>query len=143
MTLADKVRKFCEYQDRSETEVRRKMAQLLIPIPEREDLLQELIEEKYVDDERFAESFIRGKVNQKRWGRTRLNYELRLKGISDSIITEKMSEIDEETYNKNLEYLIERWKSEHSKPDKQKLFQYLIRKGYQTDEITKALSIKQ
>ena len=66
-TLADKVMKFCSYQERSRLEVRRKMAALKMPPAEAERLLADLVEMNFVSDERFAESFIRGKMNIKRW----------------------------------------------------------------------------
>ena len=62
-TLADKVMKFCSYQERSRLEVRRKMAALKMPPAEAERLLVDLVEMNFVSDERFAESFIRGKMN--------------------------------------------------------------------------------
>lgn len=136
MDAAEKIRRYCEYQDRCEAEVRRKMAQLLVPAEERDSLMAQLKEERYVDDERFAESFIRGKVNQKRWGRAKIRAELQLHGISASIIAEKMAELDEERYGENLRYLADRWKRENPDGERAKLIRHLLSKGYTMDEIS-------
>ena len=136
MDTAEKIRRYCEYQDRSEAEVRRKMAQLLVPAEEREALMERLKEERFVDDGRFAESFIRGKVNQKRWGRAKIRAELQLHGISAAVISEKMAEMDEERYIENLRYLAEKWGRENPGGERAKLIRHLLSKGYTMDEIS-------
>lgn len=135
MDVADKIRRYCEYQDRSEWEVRRKMAQLLVPEEQRDDLMQDLIENKYVDDGRFTENFIRGRISQKRWGRIKIKMELLKHGISPSLIEEKMGESDNELYMANLHYLAERWKRENPDGDRPKMLRHLLGKGYTMDEI--------
>lgn len=139
MTNADKVRKYCTYQDRSSLEVRRKMAQLLIPADEAELLMAELVEEKYVDDVRFAESFIRGKLSIKRWGRVKIKVELAQHGISSDIIRQKIGEIDADLYNENLKYLVEKWKRENPGAEREKMFRFLLSKGYEYAEINEFL----
>lgn len=136
MDTAEKLRRYCEYQDRSEQEVRRKMAQLLVPNEERDNLMEQLKNERFVDDERFAESFIRGKMNQKRWGRVKIQAELRLHGVSTAIISEKMALMDEERYFENLRYLADKWQRETHDNDRTKLIRHLLSKGYTMDEIS-------
>lgn len=136
MDAAEKIRRYCEYQDRCEAEVRRKMAQLLVPAKERDTLMEQLKEERYVDDERFAESFIRGKVNQKRWGRVKIRAELQQHGIRTAIITQKMAEMDEEKYGENLHFLAEKWKRENPDGERAKMIRHLLSKGYTMDEIS-------
>lgn len=135
MDAVEKIRRYCEYQDRCESEVRRKMAQLLVPAEERDSLMEQLKAERFVDDERFAESFIRGKVNQKRWGRVKIRVELQQHGISSTIITKKMSEMDETRYEENLRYLVGRWKQENPDGERAKMVRHLMSKGYTADEI--------
>lgn len=136
MDTAEKLRRYCEYQDRSEREVRRKMAQLLVPEEEREDLMQQLRDEQFVDEERFTESFIRGKVNQKRWGRAKLRAELMQHGIPSELITRKLAEMDEERYFENLRYLADKWRRENPEGGADKLVRHLLAKGYTMDEIS-------
>lgn len=97
--------------------------------------MQELEGQGFVNDERFAECFIRGKINIKRWGRVKIRIELQQHGISSDIISQKMSEIDDNQYFENLQYLIFRWNRENPDGEKQKLFRFLMSKGYTIDEI--------
>ncbi|MBR0055558.1 MAG: regulatory protein RecX [Bacteroidales bacterium] len=135
LTAAEKIRRYCEYQDRSEWEVRRKIAQLLVPQEERNNLIHQLIEEKFVDDERFAESFIRGKMNQKRWGRIKIRAELMQHGIPSSLFEKKMAEVDDSQYMENLRYLADKWQRENPSGERAKMIRHLLSKGYTMDEI--------
>lgn len=137
MTASEKIRRYCEYQDRCAMEVRRKMAQLLIPDEERDNLMQELIDEKYVDNERFAESFIRGKINQKRWGRVKIRIELQQYGIPAALIDRKLAEVDEDQYFDNLHHLTEKWNRENPAGERAKMIRHLLAKGYTIDEINR------
>ena len=139
-TLADKVMKFCSYQERSRLEVRRKMAALKMPPAETERLLADLVEMNFVSDERFAESFIRGKMNIKRWGKVKMRVELHQRGISDEIINQKFDEIDDEQYFANLRYLVEKWSRENPQGEKVKLIKFLLSKGYEMGDINAILN---
>ncbi len=139
-TLADKVMKFCSYQERSRLEVRRKMAALKMPPAEAEGLLVDLVEMNFVSDERFAESFIRGKMNIKRWGKVKMRVELHQRGISDEIINQKFDEIDDEQYFANLRYLVEKWSRENPQGEKVKLIKFLLSKGYEMGDINAILN---
>lgn len=139
-TLADKVMKFCSYQERSRLEVRRKMAALKMPPAEAERLLADLVEMNFVSDERFADSFIRGKMNIKRWGKVKMRVELHQRGISDEIINQKFDEIDDEQYFANLRYLVEKWSRENPQGEKIKLMKFLLSKGYEMGDINAILN---
>ena len=139
-TLADKVMKFCSYQERSRLEVRRKMTALKMPPAEAERLLADLVEMNFVSDERFAESFIRGKMNIKRWGKVKMRVELHQRGISDEIINQKFDEIDDEQYFANLRYLVEKWSRENPQGEKVKLIKFLLSKGYEMGDINAILN---
>lgn len=139
-TLADKVMKFCSYQERSRLEVRRKMAALKMPPAEAERLLADLVEMNFVSDERFADSFIRGKMNIKRWGKVKMRVELHQRGISDEIIHQKFDEIDDEQYFANLRYLVEKWSRENPQGEKVKLMKFLLSKGYEMGDINAILN---
>lgn len=139
-TLADKVMKFCSYQERSRLEVRRKMAALKMPPAEAERLLADLVEMNFVSDERFAESFIRGKMNIKRWGKVKMRIELHQRGIPDEIIRQKFDEIDDEQYFANLRYLVEKWSRENPQGEKIKLMKFLLSKGYEMGDINAILN---
>ena len=121
-------------------EVRRKMAALKMPPAEAERLLVDLVEMNFVSDERFAESFIRGKMNIKRWGKVKMRVELHQRGISDEIINQKFDEIDDEQYFANLRYLVEKWSRENPQGEKVKLIKFLLSKGYEMGDFNAILN---
>ena len=121
-------------------EVRRKMAAVKMPPAEAERLLADLVEMNFVSDERFAESFIRGKMNIKRWGKVKMRVELHQRGISDEIINQKFDEIDDEQYFANLRYLVEKWSRENPQGEKVKLIKFLLSKGYEMGDINAILN---
>ena len=135
LSNADKVRKYCSFQDRCIQEVRYKMRQLKMSTREAESLLKELLEEKFVDEDRFVESFIRGKININRWGKQKIRFELQMRGIDTQLISEKMSEIDEETYQSNIDYLVRNWYHDNPTGDRVKLLKFMYSKGYQPHEL--------
>ena len=135
-----KILKYCAFRDRSALEVRRKMAELKVPEQESEQLMQELLEDGFVDDTRFAEGFVRGKMTYNRWGRVKIRAELLQRGVSSAIIAEQLDNLDQSLYEKNLQYLVERWHRENPGADKAKLYRHLMAKGYTYDEIRQCAS---
>ena len=121
-------------------EVRRKMAELKMSEQESEQLMQEILEDGFVDDTRFAESFVRGKMTYNRWGRVKIRAELLQRGVSSNIIAEQLNSLDQNLYEKNLKYLIERWKRENPVADNAKMFRHLLAKGYTYDEVRQCVS---
>lgn len=137
MTIDEKIRKYCTYEDRCSQQVREKLLTYKLPSAEVESILATLVEERFVDDARYVESFIRGKVNAKRWGRIKLKAALLQKRIAPSLIDEKLQDIDNEKYMENLRYLIEKWKSLNREEERPKLYRYLLSKGYESNLIMK------
>ena len=135
-----KILKYCAFRDRSVLEVRRKMAELKLSEQESEQMMQELLEDGFVDDARFAESFVRGKMTYNRWGRVKIRAELLQRGVSSAIITEQLNDLDNDLYERNLQYLISRWHRENPGADKAKLYRHLMSKGYTYDEIRQCAS---
>ena len=75
-------------------------------------ILSQLIEEDYLNEERFSQQFAGGKFRMKQWGRIKIKYELRQKGVSDYCISKAMKEIDESEYHQTLSKLAtSKWKS--------------------------------
>lgn len=135
MTIADKIRKYCSYQERCCQEVRVKLSSFQLPKQEADALLQQMIDEDFVNEERFVECFIRGKMNVKKWGRVKIKCELLQKQIASSLIEEKLDEIDNDLYINNLILLIDKWKSLNEGEDKMKLYRFLLSKGYESNII--------
>lgn len=135
-----KILKYCAFRDRSVLEVRRKMAELKLSEQESEQMMQELLEDGFVDDARFAESFVRGKMTYNRWGRVKIRAELLQRGVSSAIIAEQLNSLDNDLYERNLQYLASRWHKENPGADKAKLYRHLMSKGYTYDEIRQCAS---
>ena len=77
-----KLKHYCGYHERSHSEVRQKLYSLGLHKKEVEELIARLIEEEYLNEERFARLFASGKSRIKGWGKQKIRHELRLKGVS-------------------------------------------------------------
>lgn len=135
-----KLRQFCAYQERSHSEVKQKLWDLGVWRSEHDEIIASLIEDDYLNEERFAMAFAGGKFRMKNWGRKKIYYGLKEKGISDYLIKRAMKEIDEEAYRKTLRVLAE--KKYESLEDEQylvrrkKTMDYLLQKGYEPELVT-------
>lgn len=134
-----KMEYYCSYQERCYKEVESKLYSYQLISSQKEEILIFLIENNYINEERFAKSFTRGKHNYKYWGKVRIKNELKFRDISSKIITIALLEINEETYLENFNSLAEKnWNAikERSGPKKNKKFvDFLLRKGYETNLI--------
>ena len=130
-----KLEHYCAYQERCHQEVVRKLRDLGM-IPEAIDhILAHLIQENYLNEERFARSFARGKYSQKKWGRNRIVHELKGRQISVYNIRAALQEIDPGDYLDSLDALAEKRLSQLSEPNPQKrrkkLADYLLSRGWE------------
>ncbi len=135
-----KLKQYCAYQERSHNEVKQKLWELGVWRSEHDEIISSLIQDDYLNEERFAKSFAGGKFRMKDWGRKKIYYGLKEKGVSDYIIKLAMKEIDEEHYHKTLHELAEKkWaslKGEQYLVRKKKTMDYLLQKGYEPALIT-------
>jgi regulatory protein len=134
---------YCAYQERCYKEVEEKLYSYAATVSEKEAVLTHLIEQNYINEERFAQSFVRGKHNYKFWGKNRIINELKYRNISSRIIEIALKEIPETTYLSNFHALAEKnWENstERKSPKKNKKFvDFLLRKGYETHLIFEKL----
>lgn len=131
-----KAKYYCAYQERSHAEVKKKLYGFGLYKNEVEILLSRLIEENYLNEERFAIAFAGGKFRIKQWGKTKIKYELMMRQISDYNIKKALSQIEEEDYLKTLQKLAaEKLATLKSEKNifirKSKLQNYLVGKGYE------------
>ena len=96
--ILEKMRSYCMYQDRCVQEVIKKLTRLQVIDKTKSKIIDHLIEDDYLNEVRFAKSFIQGKLRIKKWGRIKLNYELRIRGIKKFIIDEEINKISKEDY---------------------------------------------
>lgn len=139
--ILKKVLHYCAYQDRCTQEVRTKLATFDMPDSEKEKIVKLLVDEGYLDDERYASTFVRSKIHLKKWGINKIKMSLKMKGISDEIIGNALSEIDPEIYKDELIKVLKAKKINESDPYKKKakLAQYAIQKGYEPSLVWDAL----
>lgn len=138
MIIEDAKRKlehYCAYQERCHKEVRLKLENMAL-IPEAIDaIIVHLITNNYLNETRFANSFVSGKLRIKHWGKRRLILELKRKGISERIINDAITTIDYDEYlaifntlaNKKLSQI----KETNSFKKKKKLTDYLAYRGWE------------
>lgn len=131
-----KLQRYCAYQDRCHSEVRNKLLELGVYGDTLEEVMAELIIERFLDEERFARSYVRGKFRLKKWGRIRIRQELRLRKISAYCTKKGFEEIDEEAYQACLRAILEKKIKEYSRKyndftARQKAAVYANGRGYE------------
>ena len=141
--IKHKLEYYCSYQDRCHKEVEQKLNSFTLITELKEKVIVHLIENNFINEERFAKSFVRGKHNYKFWGKNRIVNELKFRNISSRNIQTALKEIPEETYQENFHRLAEKhWNNitERKGPKKNKKFvDFLLRKGYETSLIYEKL----
>ncbi len=139
-----KAKHFCAYQERSHSEVKEKLYDFSLCKNDVEELLSLLIEENYLNEERFAIAFAGGKFRVKQWGKVKIKYELQQKRVSAYCITKALAEIDAEDYYQCLLKLAKAKlalldKEKNVYVRKSKLYSYLLQKGYESSLINEVL----
>jgi regulatory protein len=132
-----KLENYCVYQERCHQEVERKLNEMRM-IPEAKELiLLNLIENNFLNEERFAMSFSRGKFRIKKWGKKRISRELKFKDISEYNIRKGLEEIDQNEYLTTLEEIAikKRDSITEKNPYKksQKITNFLLYRGFEND----------
>ncbi len=141
-----KLENYCVYQDRCHKEVIIKLRGMgMIPIAI-DEVIGHLIQENFLNEERFARSFARGKFNIKKWGKNRIVNELKQRDITKYNINLALKEIEEGIYLETLELLAEKRVGQLTETNlfkkRKKLADYLLYRGWESPlvyEITKRL----
>ena len=132
-----KMAKYCAYQERCQSEVRQKLKSFSLCEEEIESIICELIDQNFLNEERFAKAFVRGKFNQKDWGKNKIKQHLFQKEISAYCIKKGLEEINESDYLNKLERLVYKKKRTLKFSNQfnlnQKVARYLIGKGFESD----------
>jgi regulatory protein len=141
-----KLEHFCVYQDRCHSEVQTKLKEMkMIPIAI-DNIIIHLIEHNFLNEERFAKSYARGKFNIKNWGKIRIIRELKIRKISDYNIKTALKEFTEEDYLDKLNTISEKKlvtiTETNTYKKRKKLADFLLYRGWESHlvyEKTKAL----
>lgn len=131
-----KLQKYCSYQDRCHKDVDQKLKEMQMIPQASEQIILKLIEGNFLNEERFAMAYVRGKFRIKKWGKRRLVSELKKRQISKYIINKALNQISEDDYKATFETLAERKATSilgSSKlKKKKKLADYLLYRGWES-----------
>ena len=140
-----KLKHYCAYQERCHSEVKEKLYSLGVWKKDHDEIMATLIEENYLNEERFAIAFAGGKFRIKHWGRVKIKYELKQKQVSEYSIKKALKQIDEQEYLKTLNKLAKEkyasLKSEQYLVRKKKTMDYLFQRGFETELVNESIKI--
>ncbi len=136
---------YCAYQERSPYEIKNKLDRLGLSNTQITEVLQFLEEENFLNTERFASAFARGKFRLKRWGKRKIQFQLRQKGIPEDTIDAALSGIEADDYENLIRDLtLKKLKDYHKKETLQRnqsVARYLIGKGFEAELVWKWINI--
>ena len=133
----ERIKNYCALQDRCQWDVIQKLREWGLQQSTKDHILEILITNKFIDEERFSTSFCRGKFRIKNWGKRKIVNELRRKQISSICINTGLKEIDEKEYDLVLEKSF--YQKERSIKDKNqfirktKIANFLIQRGFENN----------
>lgn len=139
-----KIKHYCAYQERCHQEVKEKLYSLGMHRKEGDEFISQLIEENYLNEERFAIQYAGGKFRMNHWGKVKIKYALKQKQVSEYCIKKALLQIDNDAYIKTIEKLAAE-KQNTLKGEKndfvklRKVLDYLLQKGFEADLIKDAL----
>lgn len=141
--VADRLRGLCSRREYCSSEIRKKaLAALEGDMAAADEIVETLVEEKYVDDLRYASAFARDKSSLAGWGDVKIRYMLVSKGIPKDVISAALEEIDEGKAADKLQKVLET-KSKALRDDpqkKMKLLRFALGRGYDYEEIINVLN---
>ena len=131
-----KLEYYCAYQERCHQDVEDKLYSMKLSKGSREIVMLHLLENDFLNEERFSRAYARGKFRIKKWGKQRITKELKAKNISDYNIKYAMIEIDESEYYRTFDKLAEKRFLELNETDiykkRKKLANYLLYRGWES-----------
>jgi len=138
-----KAEHYCAYQERSQQEVRDKLYEWGLWTDAVENIISQLISGNFLNEERFANAYTKGKFNQKSWGKIKIKQGLKFKRVPDVLIKKALQTINPGDYFNTLEQVIQKKSALITEKDpykrRYKLQQYALGRGYETDLIAEVL----
>jgi len=140
-----KIKQYCAYQERCHAEVKEKLYSFGLYKNDAEKLIAQLIEENYLNEERFALHYAGGKFRMKQWGKVKIKHTLKQKQVSDYCIKKALKDINEADYMAALNKLAQqKLKTIRGEKNifikKRKLQDFLLQKGYESDLVREVVS---
>lgn len=128
---------YCAYRERCHKEVEQKLYDIRMIPAAKEQIILHLMQHNYLNEERYAKAFARGKFNIKKWGKIKIISDLKFKNISAYNIKTALKEINDEDYLATLELIAEKKlpliRESNSYKKRNKLSTFLISKGYESN----------
>ncbi|MDP6908781.1 MAG: regulatory protein RecX [Flavobacteriales bacterium] len=139
-----KMQKYCAYQERSHKDVNQKMWDLKIPMELRDDILLNLIQQNFLNEERFARAYVRGKFKIKKWGRNKIIKGLKQHQVQKKCIQLALQEIDEELYLQILKEVLtqksDRLKEKNAWKRRGSLYRFATQRGFESAFVNEAIN---
>ena len=141
-----KLSDLCARSEHCQQERREKMRQWGVSEEEQAQVMERLIRERYVDDERFARAFIYDKIRYNKWGRRKVEQALWMKRIDDSISKPLLDDVDDEEYLNILRPLLKQ-KRKSTKANSEyeltmKLIKFAMSRGFTMDIIKQCIEVE-
>lgn len=137
-----RLRKYCAYQERCHAEVRSKLLDLGVYGSDLEEIIVTLIQDGFLNEERFAKIYAGSKFRIKKWGRNKIRHALRMKKVSTYCIQKGMEEIDEQDYTDTLRMVIRKKMQQKEGTHYVRInhaAKYAISRGYEADMVWKLI----
>lgn len=137
--VLQKAKKYCAAEERCKHDLMQKMDTWNVPQSIRQQIIRILEAENYLSELRYAELYVRSKINQNKWGLLKIESELQRKNLPPEIIQQAVGTIDREQYLQNLQTLIQSKSRELSQHDpetrKRRIASFLLSRGYEPELI--------
>jgi len=140
--MLKKMADYCTRTERCISDVRKKIRYSELPPEAEERIISRLVHEKFIDEERFAKSFVNDMLRFNHWGRVKIAYELKFRNIRPQIYGKALEAIDENEYQTILSTLLNsKLRTTKGRPNEvfQKLMRFASTKGFETSLIIKTL----
>lgn len=143
---------YCAYQERCHSEVRERLFNFGLHTNEVDQIVAYLITENYLNEERFAEAYVSGKIRIKHWGKNKIKMMLKQKKVSDYSINKALREFDGDEYYEILKKTAKKKaatiklpkvgvsKEQQQYQKKYKLVSYLLSRGFENDLVKEVVS---
>lgn len=133
----------CSKSEKCISDVRKKLYDWHVDADDHYDIIDALIDNKYIDEERFSVYYVRDKYRFNGWGRMKIRHQLSMKSIPSFLVEQALGEIDSEVYDEKMRYALQSKNRSIKTDDKyerrHKLMRFAAGRGYAMDEISNAL----
>lgn len=141
--INERIQRYCVSQERSVYEVDQKLKGFNVSKTERERIIEQLTNLKFIDEKRLVSAYIRGKSNGRQWGKNKIVFGLKSKRIPTHLIEEGLKQLEEDSYLETMRVLVKaklkRTKEDNTYKLKAKVYAYLYNKGYESERILQVI----